>query len=171
MSTEASKNRILWGIVLLIGAINCASLRNIPAMGISPLVIGIIEGLIFVCLLAAARFSYWQMAAVIGVIVPLYLWGLRFLDEFMIPVNILVNLSLVGGMQMLKKKPLPYLLGVTVLSAVGYVVLFFGSTAAIWIVKRESIVRTLLEAWNTNVYCIFSLLGAAALCTIQSRKE
>ena len=101
MSTEASKNRILWGIVLLIGAINCASLRNIPAMGISPLVIGIIEGLIFVCLLAAARFSYWQMAAVIGIIVPLYLWGLRFLDGFMIPVNVLVNLSLVGGMQML----------------------------------------------------------------------
>ena len=168
MNTERS--RILRGIALLIGALGCASLRNIPALGISPLTISLIEGLIFVCLLAAARFFCWQMAVVIGAAVPLYLWGLSFLDGFMVPVNILVNLVLTLCMYLLKKNPCRYWLCVLMLTAVGFAVLFFGSTAAIRIVKREHISRTLLEAWNTNFYSLFSLLGASAVCAVSYRK-
>ena len=170
MSTERKRSRMLWGIGLLIGAIGCASLRNIPAIGISPLASVVIEGLIFACLLAAARFSCRQTAAIIGAAVPLHLWGLGFMDGFMIPVSILVNLSLTLCMHLLQKKSLPYWLSVLTLTAVGFAVLFFGSTAVIWIVKRESIVRTAAEAWNTNFYGLFSLLGASAVCAVPYRK-
>ncbi len=170
MNSDANKNSMLWGIVLLIGAVNCASLRNIPALGISPLAIAVIEGLIFMCLLAAARFSYWQIAAVISAVVPVYLWGLSFADGFMVPVSILVNLSLTVCVYLLRKMPTPYWLSVLMLTAVGFAALFFGSAVAIWIVKREHISRTLLEAWNTNVYSLFSLLGASAVCAAPCRK-
>jgi len=170
VNREINRSRVLRGIILLIGAISCASLRNISEVGISPFVITAIEGLIFICLLAAARFSCWQMAAVIGAVVPLYLWGLGFMDGFMVPVSILVNLVLTFCMYLLQKKSRSYWLGVLMLTTIGFAVLFFGSTAAIWIVKREHISRTMLEAWNTHFYSLFSLLGASAVCAAPYKK-
>ena len=92
--TEDRRNRLIWGVLLLIGALGAASLRNNPALGIMPAAIGVIECLIFACVLTAARLSDWRMAVLISAAVPVYLWAQRFLDGFMVPVDILVNLTM-----------------------------------------------------------------------------
>ena len=43
--SEERKNPVIWGCMLLVCALGCVSLRNNPALGISPLAIGIIEAM------------------------------------------------------------------------------------------------------------------------------
>ena len=161
---EDRKNRLIWGALLLVGAFGCASLRNNPALGITPLAVGVIEGLIYVCFLMAMRLSDWRMAAVIAVATPIYLWAQRFLDGFMIPVDILVNMTLLGCMAVILKKKWPYWAKGLFLALPAFMVMIIGSTIAIWLVKNERIVRALIVAWNTDVYSGLSILGAALAC-------
>lgn len=172
--TEERRNRLIWGVMLLIGALGCASLRNNPVLGIGPFAIGLIEGLIFACILAAVRVSGWRMASAIAAITPIFLWMQRFLDGYMVPVEILINMTLIGAMQMVLKKKRPYALNVVMLAIPAYAVMLLASAAAIWVVKEERIIRALIIAWNTDAYSGLSLLGAALVSTLsisQIKKE
>ena len=169
--TEERKSRLIWGGLLLVGALGCASLRNNPALGITPLAIGIIDALIFVCILTAVRFSDWRMAAVIALATPVYLWAQRFLDGFMIPVDMLINMTMLSCMGLVLKKSWAYALNVVVLAAPAFAVMLLASTMAIWIVKDENVIRALIVAWNTDAYSALSLLGAALVCAPHGKKE
>ena len=165
MKKETDKSRIGWGLMLFFGAVACASMRNNPQWGMSPLAIGLIEGLVFVCILLAVRYSCQYTGILIGVLVPIYWWLLSFQDGFMVPVEMLTNLMLVFGMNWVLPKKWNSWLKVLLVTGAAFAVTILGSTAAIWIVKKESVVRSLIEAWNTDFYVGLSLLGAAAVCT------
>lgn len=167
--TEEKKNRLIWGTMLLIGALGCASLRNNPVMGIGPFAVGLIEGLIYACILTAVRVSDWRMAAVIALVTPVFLWMQRFLDGYMIPVEILIGMTLIGGMRMLLGKKRAYVLNAVMVTIPAYAVMLLASAVAIWIVKEERFVRALIIAWNTDAYSGLSLLGAALVSTLNMR--
>lgn len=167
---EERRNRLIWGFVLLIGALGCASLRNNPDIGISPLTVGIIEGMIYACVLMAARLSDWRMAALIALTLPVYLWTQRFLDGFMIPVDMLVNLTLIGCMRLAMKKGWRYAANVAVLTIPAFAAMLIAGAAAVCIVKQESVLRSLIVAWNTDVYSLLSILGAALVCAPYTKK-
>ena len=162
--TEERKNRLIWGGMLLIGALGCASLRNNPALGISPLAVGVIEALIFACIITAVRIVDWRMAAVIALVTPIYMWMQRFLDGYMIPVEMLMNAMLISSMGLNLKKNWSYGVSVAVLTLPTFAVMLTASAMAIWLVKDASIMRALIIAWNTDVYSGLSLLGAALVC-------
>ena len=168
--TEERKNRLIWGVLLFVGALGSASLRNNPALGISPLAVGVIEGLIFACIMAAVRVSDWKMAAGIAVITPLFLWAQRFLDGYMVPAEMAVNLTMVGCMLLAMKKR-QYWIGVMLLAVPAYVVLLLGGTVAISLVKNENLIRSVIIAWNMDVYSGLSILGAALVCAPYEKKE
>ena len=168
--TEEKRNRLIWGALLMIGALGSASLRNNPALGISPLAIGVIEGMIFACILAAVRVSDWRMAAGIALVTPVFLWAQRFLDGYMIPVDMAVNLTMVGCM-MLAMKCRKYWINVILLALPAYVVLLLGGTTAIWLVKNENLIRSMIVAWNMDFYSGLSILGATLLCAPHAKKE
>lgn len=163
--TEERKHRLIWGVLLLIGALGSESLRNNPALGITPLAVGIISGAACACMLSAVRLSDWRMGALIAAIIPVFLWAQRFVDGFMVPVEILVNLTMVAVMHMLLSKRHGYLLKVLVLAASGFAVLLAGGAVALWLVKRESIARAFVTSFHTYMFDGFSLLGAAIVCT------
>ena len=119
----------------------------------------------------AVRLSDWRMAAAIAVATPVYLWAQRFLDGFMIPVEIMVNMALLGCMRVVLKIRKPYWLKVVLLSVPAFLVMLIGNTVAIWLVKDESIVRALIVAWNTEVYSCLSILGAALVCAPFERSK
>ena len=168
--TEEMKNRMTWGVMLLVGALGSASLRNNPALGISPLAVGVIESMIFICIMAAVRVSDWRMAAAIALATPMFLWAQRFLDGYMIPVDMAVNLTLVGCM-LLAMKNRNYWVAVILLALPAYTVLLLGGTAAIWLVKNENLIRSLIVAWNMDVYSGLSILGAALICAPHVKKD
>ena len=163
--TEDRRNRLIWGVLLLIGALGAASLRNNPALGIMPAAIGIIECLIFACVLTAARLSDWRMAVLISAAVPVYLWAQRFLDGFMVPVDILVNLTMLLFMCRVCGRMTSRLMNILLLVVPAFVVMLLGSAVALWVVKGDSFIRGLIVAWNTDLYSALSILGAAVLCT------
>lgn len=163
--TEERKRRFIWGCMLLIGALGSASLRNNPALGITPLAVAVIDALIYICLLLTVRFSGWKMAVFTALITPVYLWAQRFLDGFMIPVDMLVNLALIGSMYLALKAKINYYLQVILLTAAGILAMLISGTAVLWIVKEDNLIHSFLIAWNTNIYSYFSLLGAALLST------
>ena len=166
---DEKNNRLMWGVMLLVGALGCASMRNNPVLGISPLMIGIIEGVIYICIMSAVRVSGWRMAALIALITPVYLWMQRFLDGYMIPVEILIGMTLIGGMRMLLGKKRAYVLNAVMVTIPAYAVMLLASAVAIWIVKEERFVRALIIAWNTDAYSGLSLLGAALVSTLDMR--
>lgn len=169
--TEAKKNRMIWGALLLVGALGSASLRNNPALGISPLAIGVIDGLIFACILTAVRVSDWKAAVVIALVTPVYLFAQRFLEGFLIPVDMAVNLTLVIGMQLALKKGAGYWVNAALLALPAFAVLLIAETGAIWIVKDENLLRSLIIAWNADVYVGLSILGAALICAPHTKTE
>lgn len=169
---DEKNNRLMWGVMLLVGALGCASMRNNPVLGISPLMIGIIEGVIYICIMSAVRVSGWRMAALIALITPVYLWMQRFLDGFMIPVEMAVNLTLIGCMGLiLKSENKNYWINTAVLAIPAFAVLLLAATVAISVVKDEGIIRALILAWNTDFYSGISILGASMICTPFSKKE
>ncbi|MBQ2957137.1 MAG: hypothetical protein IJE08_11820 [Clostridia bacterium] len=161
--TDERRNRIMWGIMLLVGALGSVSLRNNPALGITPFAVGVIQSAVFVCLMFAVRLSGWKMAALIAAVVPLCLWLQRFLDGFMIPVEMLVNLTMVGCMSLILGKKWHYLIRAAAVAFPVFFVMLAGSCVAIRIVKEESFVRALIVAWNMTAYSVFSILGAVAV--------
>lgn len=163
MSSEERKNRIIWGILLLIGALGSASLRNNPALGIMPFAVGVVDALIFVCILCAVRFSDWRMAAVIAVITPIYLWMQRFLDGYMISVRIAVNLTLIGCTLLCGRVRWAFVWKVLLTGVPVCAVMILGGAVALWIVKHESIIRAAIVSWNTDLYSCVSVF-AAAVC-------
>lgn len=168
--TDERKNRLIWGALLLVGALGSASFRNNPELGISPLAVGVIEGLIFACVMAAVRVSDWRIAAVIALVTPVFLWAQRFLDGYMVPVEAAVNLTMVGCM-LLTMRSRQYWINVILLAVPAYIVLLLGGTAAIWIVKNENLIRSAIIAWNMDVYSGLSILGAALVCAPYQKKE
>ena len=171
MREQAVRKRILWGAVLMVGAAACAAMKNTSVWGVYPIGRGISNGLIFACLLAAVRWSGWQAAGVIGMIVPMQLWGMRLLDGFMVPVDIMTNLVLIAGMHLVLKRSWKYWNAVLFLTAAAFCATNLGSTAAIWLVKRESVARAMLLAWNTTLFSLFSVLGASAICVPFERRR
>ncbi len=162
MNSEERKNRIIWGILLLIGALGSASLRNNPALGIMPFAVGVIEALIFGCILCAVRFSDWRMAAVIAVVTPIYLWAQRFLDGYMISVKIAANITLIGCMLLCGCVKWAFPWKILLLAVPACAVMILGGAAALWMVKHESIIRAVIVSWNTDLYSCVSVLAAAA---------
>ncbi len=162
--TEEKKSRLTWGILLLVGALGCASLRNNPALGIHPTAVLVIQGLIFVCILSAVRVSDWKIALLISVVTPVYLWLQRFLDGYMVPVEILVCAVMTGLMAVLLRGRWPWWSRVLALALPTFAVMLLGSTVAIWLVKRESLQRSLIVAWNAVLYSGLGILGAALVC-------
>lgn len=168
--TEELKRRITWGILLMVGALGCASLRNNPALGIQPLAIAVIEGLIYVCLLVSMRLADWRITVLTALVTPVYLWMQRFLDGFMIPVEILVNITLIGCMYAVRKHRLKYHWTVLLLIVPTILVMLLGNTAALCLVKDEGFIRSFVFAWNTDVYTFFSLIGAV-LVSVPFQRE
>lgn len=162
--TDDQKNRLIWGLMLLIGALGSVSLRNNPALGITPFSVGVIQGAVFGCLILAVRLADRRIALVIAIVEPVYLWMQRFLDGFMVPVEVLVNMAVVGSVSLMLRKPWHYLVKTAAVTAFSFLILLSGSGAAIRIVKEESIVRALIVAWNMTAYSSLSILGAALLC-------
>ncbi len=163
MNAEERKNRIIWGILLLIGALGSASLRNNPALGITPFAVGVIDALIFVCILCAVKFSDWKMAVIIAAATPIYLWMQRFLDGYMILVKIAANLTLVGSMCFTmtnKTKSSAFVWKCAVITLLTCAVAFLGGAVALWIVKHESFIRSFIVSWNTELFSCLSILGA-----------
>ena len=169
--SEERKNSLIWGGMLLVGALGCASLRNNPALGISPLAVGIIEALIYVCILMCVRLSDWRMAAAIAVITPVYLWWMQFLDAFMIPIDILVNLTLMGCMMLALRTECKGAIAVLMLAVPAFAVLLLGEAVTMGVLKQEGVGRSLVVAWNTSLYSGLSILGSALVCTPYKRKE
>ena len=169
--TEESKRRITWGLLLFLGALGSASMRNNPALGITPLAVAVIEGIIYMCLLYAVRLSGWKMAALIAVITPVYLWGQRFLDGFMIPVEVLVNLTLIVCMCAVLRLRWHYGFKVILLAGSAVLAMLLCRTTALWIVKEENLLRALIFAWNTDIYSYLSLLGAVLLSIPANRNK
>ena len=168
---EEKKSRLMWGCMLLVGALGSISLRNNPEIGITPVAVGIVDGLVFACILMAVRVADWRMSAVIALASPVFMWSQRFLDGFMIPVEILINLTLIGSMLLIMKNRWRYVMNVAVLMLPAFAMMLLAETAAIWIVKEEKVLRALIIAWNTDVYSVFSLLGAVLVCTPTSLKK
>ena len=169
--TEERKHRLIWGVLLLIGALGSESLRNNPALGITPLAVGFISGAACACMLAAVRMSDWRMGALIAAATPVFLWSQRFMDGFMIPVEILVNLTMVAVMYgILRRKQQCYLISVLLLTVAGFVVLLIGGSVALWLVKHESITRAFVASFHTYMFDGFSLLGAAIVCVPTGKK-
>lgn len=167
--TEERRNRLICGTMLLIGALGCASMRNNPELGISPLTVGIIEGLIYACIMMSVRLSDWRMAVVTALVTPVFLWSQRFLDGFMIPVDMAVNLTMIGFMCLAMRRK-NYWLNVAMLALPAYAVMLAAGTVAIWVVKDENLIRSMIVAWNTDVYAGFSILGAALACAPFAKK-
>lgn len=162
MSSEERKNRIIWGILLLIGALGSASMRNNPVLGIMPFAVGVIEALIYICILCAVRFCGWRMAAVIAVLTPIYLWAQRFLDGYMIPVEVATNLVLIGCMCLCGRVKWNFVWKTLMLALPACAVMILGGAAALWAVKHENIIRAVIVSWNTDLYPCLSVLIAAA---------
>lgn len=168
--SEERKNSLIWGGMLFVCALGCASLRNHPALGISPLAIGFIEALIYICIMMGVRLSDWRWSAAIAVATPIYLWTMQFLDAFMIPIDILVNLTLVGCMAVVLKFRKGWFASLLMLTLPTFAMLLLSEAVALWIVKEEGLMRAMVVAWNISLYSGLSLLGAAAVC-IPGRKK
>lgn len=159
---DERKKQIIWGVLLLIGALGSASLRNNPAFGITPFAVGIIEALIAVCLLCAVRYADWKMALVIAVVTPVYLWAQSFLDGYMVSVRIAANLTLIGCMHLIGTIRLEFIWEMLILALPACAVMVLGGAAALWMVKHESIIRAIIVSWNTELYTCMSIIAAAA---------
>lgn len=166
-----NKHRILWGSLLIIEALGVASLRNIPALGITPLAIALIEGMIYMFFLSGVRVSSWKMAAINALIVPVYLWKQRFLDGYMVPVDMLVNLTMVACMCIVLRLQTRYPVSVLLLFVPSVLVMLLGGTVALWLVKEKSLLRSFIFSWNTDIYSYLSLLGATLICAPFHQKK
>lgn len=169
--SEERKNPVIWGCMLLVCALGCVSLRNNPALGISPLAIGIIEAIVYICIMMCVRLSDWRLSAVIAVVTPVYLWIMRFLDAFMLPSDILVNLTMMGSMMWILRNHRKPVVSVTALVIPAFAVLLLSEAVTLWILKEEGIGRALLVAWNTSLYSGLSILSAALVCTPYKMNE
>lgn len=161
--TEERRNSWVRGCLLLVSALGCISLRNNPMLGISPLAIGTIEALVYVCIAMCVCLSDWRMAIVIAVIVPVYLWTMRFMDAFMIPVNVLVNVVIVGSILAVVHFQPCYAVSVLILTFPAFFTLLLSETFALWMLKHEGLKRAFIAAWNTSIYSGLSISGAALI--------
>lgn len=169
--SEERRNQLIWGVMLLVGALGSASLRNNPEIGITPLAVGVIEALIYVCILTCVRISDWRISSVIAIITPVYLWVQRFLDGFMVPVEIMACMTMVLTMWTVQRLKPKYPAAAALLAVPAFVVLLLGSTIALWIVRQEGAVRSFVMAWNTVFYSGISILAAALMCAPISFKK
>ena len=161
--SEEHKKPVIWGWMLLACSLGCVSLRNNPALGISPLAIGVIEAIVYICIMMCVRLADWRLSAVIAVVTPVYLWIMRFLDAFMLPSDILVNLTMMGCMMWSIRSQRKPVVSVVMLVVPAFAVLLLSEAVTLWILKQEGIGRALLVAWNTSLYSGLSILSAALI--------
>lgn len=171
MKNSDNKRRILWGSLLIIGALGVASLRNNPALGITPFAVALIEGTIYMFFLSGVRLSNWKMAAINALIVPVYLWKQRFLDGYMVPIDMLVNLTMVACMCMVLHLQTCYPVSVLLLFVPSVLAMLLGGTVALWLVKEKSLLRSFIFSWNTDIYAYLSLLGVTLICAPFHHKQ
>lgn len=163
MNSERKGNRSR-AALLVVSALLVTFLRNIPVLSIMPFAIRITECLTVLCILCAATQAEWKASVLIDLLIPVVLWLQRSIDGYMAPVYMLSNLTITVCAFLLAHAEAGRWVRRFVPTLAAFCILLIGSAVAIWTIKRENVVRSLVIAWNTNLLSGVSMLAAALLC-------